>query len=233
MRRSAVRGICVAGALAFALSGTANAGVYGPYNTGAYARHAGSYSGFSGTVQLQSATWVGNNNISHPAQIAGSGNDFIGVGTYKGPLSALGQASCPGYTGSGWQGYMDGSFYGVYWCVPQGSPMSATARYTFKYEYPTDLCAYGGANMWQVDLSGRPQCMVASFSTARILQVGGESAAPTGYLPPIQKINVTYTYLRERNAGGTAWNLWTTATTKKDTGYDLSGAAYGFYFYMK
>jgi hypothetical protein len=187
---------------AILVAGTVLALCFGP-NEGAYRRYdpSGSTTGLKGQEDLVSATVQTGRTIVHPAQVrSASTSDFLGWGTAKG----VGVDECPDYYGSGWQVYLDGVAFGVYFCYQPYATLSATAQnQTFQIQQHT--CPfYPYTNKWVLYWAGTVKtCVSTNFTATPDVVAGSESIGTTAD----QNLDVHWESMKYLNSSY-VWTNW-------------------------
>jgi hypothetical protein len=207
-------------ALALALSAQliatdiVRAGCYGS-NEGAFRTYTGHLyaRGVRSTVDLYAATPLsGQSAIVHPLQLASSSSaDFLGWGTAKGVGTTGGSTNCPDDF-SGWNVYVDGMAFGVYFCEQTYGALADTAQnqvFTIVHE-----SSAGCAGAFDMYLNGVSKtCRVIDGTNGQV-SAGAESIGTT----ETQLIDVHYES-KNYNNPSTGWQPWGAQAGCANAGY--------------
>jgi hypothetical protein len=211
-------------ALTLALTGPVSAGVYGQ-NTGAIGQYqviGSAWDGLAGFQMLKPLTPQPGHGIAHPAQLNPLFDlgEFLGFGTHKGQGTVGGTTNCPTYTGSGWNVYVDGEVYGLYFCLVLGNVPGNAQSQSFIIRRHAGACTpYLTDPGWDVLWQGVTlACVSLSFGWTDRVSAGAENMVPY----PGQAIGVTYVQLQYRPTGGGPFLYWPWHYSNADPGYSIA-----------
>jgi hypothetical protein len=197
------------------------AGVYG-LNTGAAAEYAvagATWDGLAGFQMLTPLTPHTGYSIAHPGQLDPSfTRDFMGFGTYKGAATQGGTINCPDYYGSGWNVYVDGKLYGVYFCIEIQNIAGNAQSQSFIIRRHSGSCTGetgpGWDILWQLTNIG---CESMSFSFTDAVSAGAENVKAY----PSQPLAISYVQAQYRPAGS-AFAYWPSYQPFTDAPYTIT-----------
>ena len=137
--------------------------------------------------------------VVHPMQILSITGDFIGWGTARG----VGVDDCPDDYSLGWQIYIDGYKFGVYFCRQQyGSVAGAAQDELFTLRYGD--C--NGTDKWRAFHNGvRKTCQAIDDDSAFYLAVGSEIIGTSSIL----HADIHFDDLSRYNPTNDFWYSWT------------------------
>jgi len=175
IRARSLRGLAAGVVAAAIVAGTVSGTCFDPNHEGALRAYdpSGSTTGVKGREDLVSATVQAGRGIAHPLQVySPTTYDWFGWGTAKG----VGVDDCPDYYGSGWQVYVDGVAFDLYFCDSPYATLAGNAQdQTFQVHYST--CPFFPYTVqWTFRWAGvYKTCRANSFTSAAFYLAGSES----------------------------------------------------------